>query len=190
MAEENSKTYKRRITYIYKEYQRGFILKFCAVALGAICIASLLLFILSSGTMTATYRYHHLALQKTSEAILWPLLITNAIVLICFVLATVFVAKYVSHKIGGPLWKFGKNIEDIGQGNLQVEIQLRRDDQLQDLASQINQMTRNLREKVCEVEGLAAQLRTRAQSPQGRENGLDEDAERLCRTISRLFKTQ
>ncbi|MDR3568461.1 MAG: methyl-accepting chemotaxis protein [Syntrophobacteraceae bacterium] len=190
MAEESTKKSQRRITYIYKEYQRGFIVKFCAVALGAICIASLLLFILSRDTITATYRYHHLALQRTSEAILWPLLITNAIVLVCFLVATIIVTKYVSHKIGGPLWKFGKKIEDIGQGDLKVEIHLRRNDQLKDFASQINLMTRNLREKVCEVEGQAALLRIKAQSPNGLEEGLGDDVERLCQTISRLFKTQ
>ncbi len=189
MAEESVK-HKRRITYIYKEYQRSFILKFCAVALAALVTAGLLLFFLARGTITATYRYHHLALQRTSEAILWPLLITNAIVLVCFILATIFITKYVSHKIGGPLWKFGKNLEDIGKGNLQIQIHLREHDQLKDFASKINKMAENLRERVCEVESQAAQLRLKAQSPQGRENGISEDVEQFCQTISRLFKTR
>jgi nitrogen fixation/metabolism regulation signal transduction histidine kinase len=120
----------------------------------------------------------------------WPLLITNAVVLVCFLLVTIFMTKYVSHKIGGPLWRMGKELENIGEGNLQVQVDLRQEDQLKDFASQINQMTRNLREKVCEVQAQAAQLRLKAQSPHTREEGIGDDVERLCQTISRLFKTQ
>ena len=184
---ENAKPYRRRVTYIYKDYQRGFILKFCAVALAALCVAGLVLFFLSRNTLTATYRYHHLALQRTSEAILWPLLITNAVVVVCFVLVTIFMTKYVSHKIGGPLWRMGKDLENIGKGNLQVQVHLRRNDQLKDFASQINQMTHNLREKVCELKGQAAQLRAKAQSPGSREHEIREDIDLLCQTVSELF---
>lgn len=187
---ENTKPYRRRITYIYKEYQRSFILKFCAVALAALCTSGLLLFYLSRDTMTATYRYHHLALLRTSETILWPLLITNAIVLLCFLLVTIFITQYVSHKIGGPLWRMGKVFEAIGKGNLEVQIHLRQKDQLKDFASQINRMTQSLRERVREVQDQAARLNQKAQLPETGENEIKEDIDRFCRNVSQLFKMQ
>ena len=188
MAEENKRN-RRRITYIYKEYQRNFIIKFCAIALAALVTASLLLFFLSRDTTTATYRYHHLALERTSEAIMWPLLATNAVVLLCFVIVTIFLVKYVSHKIGGPLWKLGKALEDIGGGNLQVQITLRQKDQLKDFAAQVNEMTRNLKEKVLDVQGQVSELRQKAHSPDSRENEIREATERLFKTVFQLFNT-
>jgi methyl-accepting chemotaxis protein len=120
---------------------------------------------------------------------MWPLLITNAVVLICFLVVTIFMTKYISHKVGGPIWKMGRTIEDIGRGNLQAQIHLRRQDQLKDFATQVNEMTSNLKEKVLNVQGQVAALRLKVQAPESREEEIREDTERLFQTVFQLFKT-
>ncbi|MCE5333666.1 MAG: methyl-accepting chemotaxis protein [Desulfobacteraceae bacterium] len=190
MAEESAKPYRRRIVYIHREYQRSFIVRFSLVAVAAMTIASILLYVLSRESITATYQFHHLALRSTAEAILRPLLITNAVVLACFVLATVFVTVYVSHKVGGPLWHFGRSLKSIGEGDLQVQIRLRKKDQLKDFADQINEMTRNLNAKASEVQNQVTKLRMKAQTLDVQMPGLKEDIEKLHLSVFELFKTK
>jgi methyl-accepting chemotaxis protein len=190
MAEESVRSYRRRIVYIHREYQRSFILKSCLVALAAMVIAGVLLYFLSRETITATYQFHHLALRTTAEAILRPLLITNAVVLVCFLFATIFMTIYVSHKVGGPLWHFGKSLKSIGEGDLQVQIRLRENDQLKEFADQINEMTQSLNGKAREVQDQVARLRAKIQAPGCEGPELGNDVERLYETVFQVFKTQ
>jgi nitrogen fixation/metabolism regulation signal transduction histidine kinase len=179
--------YKRRIVYIHKPFQRNFIFKFCLIALCAMLLASGLLYFISKNSMTATYRYHHLSLQETGQAILRPMIVTNLIVLAGVVAATIMVTLYVSHKIGGPLYRLGKSIESIGKGDLTIEVKLRQQDQLMEFAAGINQMTRNLQKKVLLIERAVAEMRGKRQRP---EEGLEEihkGVEKLSETVSRLF---
>ncbi len=190
MQEASVKPYRRRIVYIHREYQRSFILRFSLVALAAMGIAATVLYLLSRDTITATYQYHHLALRTTAEAILKPLLITNGVVLLCFLGATIFMTIYVSHKIGGPLWHFGKSLKAIGEGDLQLQIHLRKKDQLKELADQINEMTESLRGKVCELQGQVDRLRDRAHASDADERVLQHDIDLLHQTVFQLFKTK
>lgn len=188
--EASVKPYRRRIVYIHREYQRSFILKFCMVALGAMFVSGIVLYFLSRDTITATYQFHHLALRTTAEAILRPLFFTNGVVLLCFLAATVYMTIYVSHKIGGPLWHFGRSLKSIGEGDLRIQINLRKKDQLKELAAQINEMTQGLRGRVCEVQEQVVRLRDSANAPDADERLLRADIERLHQTLFELFKTE
>ena len=189
MSGQTEKTRRRRIVYIQKEFQRKFILKFCLVALCAMVVASLLLYALSKNTMTATYRYHHLALQRTGEAILPSLLVTNLIVLVVFLAATIMVTLYVSHKIGGPLYHLKKSLEAIGNGDLITLVRLREHDQLMDFAATINQMTGNLKERVSQIEREVEVLRDKTLKDDWSKDEIKGDMERLHQTIHHLFET-
>jgi methyl-accepting chemotaxis protein len=189
MAEQQAQTNKRRTVYIEKPFQRRFILKFCLIALVAMFCASLLLYFLSQDTMTATYRYHHLSLQQTAEAILPALIITNTVVLLGFLVATVFVTLYVSHKIAGPLYRLGKSVESIGQGNLKLRISLRRRDQLADFAYQLDQMTQNLSERVRKIQSEVSNLHEKAQVSGWKEEEIRRDIERLKKYVYESLET-
>ena len=189
MSGQTEKTHQRRIVYIQKEFQRKFILKFCLVALCAMVVASLLLYALSKNTMTATYRYHHLALQRTGEAILPSLLVTNLIVLVVFLAATIMMTLYVSHKIGGPLYHLKKSLEAIGNGDLITLVRLREHDQLMDFAATINQMTGNLKERVSQIEREVEVLRDKTLKDDCSKDEIKGDMERLHQTIHHLFET-
>ena len=188
MSEQHVKAYKRSIVYIHRPFQRNFILKFCVIALLAMLCASLVLYFLSKDTMTATYRFHHLALEETAQAILPALLITNVVVLLVFILATILVTLYVSHKIGGPLYRLGKSLEAIGEGNLNPEIKLRERDQLADFASQINNMAKGLGGRVRRLQLKITGLRDKVESTSWDKEEIERDIEELEETLKELFK--
>ena len=52
-----------------------------------------------------------------------------------------------SHRIAGPLPKIYQAIRQIGQGDYKVNIVLRKNDELQELAEVINEAAKNLNEK-------------------------------------------
>jgi methyl-accepting chemotaxis protein len=187
MSREEPKKFKRRIVYIKKDYQRSFILRYCLVALAALIVTGALVYYLSNDTMTATYRYNELKLQQTAEVILPALLVAGAVVLVAFLAATVFLTLFVSHKIAGPLYRFGKTIESIGEGNLQERIHLREKDQLKDFAEQVNNMTENLSRRVERIEAEISRLKAKTAS--GAELAtFKEDLDRLEATLNELFK--
>jgi len=190
MAEQQAQAQRRRTVYIHKPFQRKFILRFCLIALGAMLLASLILYVLSKDTMTATYRYHHLSLEETGEAILPAMIITNSIVLLGLIAATIFVTLYVSHKIGGPLYRIGSILEEIGQGNLNLQVEFRQRDQLKDLVPQINQMTENLNEKIRRIQSQVNDLHEKAQATDWKEDEISTDIEKLHKTVYELFETE
>lgn len=183
------KSYRRRIVYIHKAFQRKFILKFCIIALCAMMAASLLVYFLSKNTLTATYRYHHLALQRTGEAIMPALVITNLVVLLAFLGVTIAVTLYVSHKIGGPLYRLGRSLETIGSGDLSFSIKLREHDQLGDFAATLNGTIENLRERVVQIQEEIEGLKTKSESQGWTPEEIRRDLDTLHRKTQYLFRT-
>ena len=173
MAQEPKPTFKRRTIYIEKHFQRNFILRFCLVAIVAMAAASALLYFISGDTVTASYRSSHLVLEKTSNAIIGKLLVTNLAVLIAFVFVTVFVTLYVSFKIGGPLFRFSQDLQYIAEGNLKKRIRLRQGDQLQKFASEINTTMESIETRVRELQDQISGLKETAEG-----DGFDETTAR------------
>ncbi len=52
-----------------------------------------------------------------------------------------------SHRIAGPLPKIYQALRNIGEGNFDVKLILRKNDELRDLADTINEMARNLNDR-------------------------------------------
>jgi len=189
MSGKAQKPYRRRIVYIHKTFQRKFILKFCLIALCAMVAASLLVYGFSKNTLTATYRYHHLALQRTGEAILPALAITNLVVLLAFLGATILVTLYVSHKIAGPLYRLGRSLESVGRGDLSLTIRLREHDQLTDFASTVNRTIEGLKERVSQIQKEVDELREKTRGDGWSPEEIRGDMDRLHRKVHELFET-
>jgi nitrogen fixation/metabolism regulation signal transduction histidine kinase len=160
------------------------------IALGAMLLASFILYVLSKDTMTATYRYHHLSLHETAGAILPAMIFTNIAVLLGLIAATILVTLYFSHKISGPLHRLGKVLEEIGGGNLNVDMEFRRRDQLKDLVPQINNMTQNLNKRVQRIQDAVSDLYEKTHATDWKEDEIGTDIEKLQKTVYELFETE
>ncbi len=187
MAQEPKPTFKRRTIYIEKHFQRNFILRFCLVAIVAMAAASALLYFISGDTVTASYRSSHLVLEKTSNAIIGKLLVTNLAVLVAFVFVTVFVTLYVSFKIGGPLFRFSQDLQYIAQGNLKKRIRLRQGDQLQKFATEINNTVENIENRVREIQNQISGLKETVEGAEFDRDTIVKKTEILDETATALF---
>jgi len=98
----------------------------------------------SNRKIDSTYKQFHVQLYNMKQVLApWALL---AVSLGGFIALTV--ALFYPQKIAGPIYRIEKRIQNIGSGNLTEDIRLRSNDELQDLAREINQMGASLRERL------------------------------------------
>jgi len=149
---------RRRNYYIKKEFQRNFILKFCAlVIIGAVVFGAIIYFA-SRTTVTTTFYNSRLTIKNTAEYILPTLLLGSAIVVALIGLATVFVTLFTSHRIAGPLYRIEKDVGDVADGNLGKKFNLRTGDELKALAVSLDVMAYSLRSKVNSIKDSVGEL--------------------------------
>ncbi len=135
---ENSGKNRRRIYYIDKDFQKKFIIKFCLLVILGAVVSGILVYAMSQGTVTTVFENSRLKIKSTADFILPAVLWSSVIVIILVGLAAIAVTLYTSHKISGPLYRIAKDLEKVMAGDLKVKFSLRRNDQLQKLAENID----------------------------------------------------
>jgi len=83
-----------------------------------------------------------LALHKS----VWPAI--GMVILIMGILSI-----FITHKVAGPVYRFKKALAEIAAGNLDLTVKLRKYDDLQDLAADMNAVIEELREFVQALKG-------------------------------------
>lgn len=116
---------------------------------------------------------------------LWPrlLLLVLVNVIIVFIVSIMY-----SHQIAGPAYKLEKSIQRIANGDLTFEIHLRKNDNLKELASAINQMLGNFRDTIASAKTLSDDISTKLGSLSKDEkfSPLARNAEELRQKISQF----
>lgn len=142
------KRIKRHIYFIEKSFQAKFIMKFCdLVALGGLLTIGLL-YLWAAGATTVSIVNSRVVVNTTADFILPLLIQTVIIVTIVVAIATILVTLFVSHKIAGPLYRFKKVMEAMGEGDFLSHVSIRKGDQLQDLAKIFDDMIAKNRVKI------------------------------------------
>jgi|GEM_PF-2107031 len=59
-----------------------------------------------------------------------------------------YVSLYISHRMAGPIYRLEKSVLKIGGGDFSFEVKVRKDDEFQDLASRLNEMSLSLKSKL------------------------------------------
>ncbi len=168
MAQE--RPYQRRTVFIKKSYQFYFILKFCLILLLGGVISTALVVFLSRGTVTTSFESGRLVVKNTAEAILPTVVLTNSITVAIVTLIAVLTVLYISHKIAGPMFRFEKEMNAVAEGDLTVQISLRKKDQFVTLSTAFNNMTENLRNKALGVESEIFEFQELAKQHEVQEN--------------------
>jgi methyl-accepting chemotaxis protein len=142
---------KRKQRFIKKEFQIRFIVKFCLILLFGGAIAAGLTLFNTNGSLTTTFVNSKLLIQNTSLAILPSVLYTTLITTGLIGLVVVMLTLIVSHKIAGPMFRFEKDIARVTKGDLKSRINIRKGDQLQELATSLNTMIDHLNTELSEI---------------------------------------
>jgi methyl-accepting chemotaxis protein len=180
-------SYTRKNYFVKKEFQFRFILKFCLILLIGVVISTGLLFLFSQDTLTSSFDQSRLVIKSTGLAILPSVLYTNLITLGLITLATIIVTLLVSHKIAGPMFRFEKELKEIGAGDLTRRVTLRERDQVTDMADRLNNMIASLQDKVIEIQTEVEHIHKSA-SKQNAPKTLIDALNKLHQKIGSSFK--
>jgi Methyl-accepting chemotaxis protein len=94
----------------------------------------------------------HNALKSVNKALLPKMIILIAIMFLGGI--------FVSHRIAGPMLHFEKSAAAIRDGDLRVNFNVRKTDEMKDAASSLEQMTESLRKDIKELKKLAVDGKT------------------------------
>jgi methyl-accepting chemotaxis protein len=136
---------KRRNVFIKKAFQARFIGGvFLLMLLSGLCSA-LLIYWMTGGDLQAQSESAHINIANAWARLGLSLLIGNIVAILIAGTLSVFVVMYASHKIAGPLYRFEKLCEQVGNGELDIITTIREKDQLHDLATAFLEMVNKLR---------------------------------------------
>jgi methyl-accepting chemotaxis protein len=134
---------KRRIYYIEKKFQTKYIL--LTIFLLLAYTFAFIIIIFSPYIFTLYFDFYSLSEKAEAARTLlflhtkvWPGI---AGIILLFGALSIF----ITHKIAGPLYRLKKTISEIINGNLDVNVKLRKKDDLQDLAEHVNMLAEELR---------------------------------------------
>ena len=111
------------------------------------------------------------------------------------------VGVFFSHKLAGPIFRFGKSLERINNGELDFVINIRKEDELKDFKNRLNEMIGTLRnfviedrERAKDISGLVVKLKEDLQGGELNQEEIARAVERLsaigqeCEDITSRFK--
>ena len=142
------KRIKRHIYFIEKSFQARFIMKFCGLVVFGGLLTIGLLYLWAMKTTTVSIVNSRVVTATTANYMLPLLIQTFIIVTVVVAIATILVTLFVSHKIAGPLYRFKRVLEAMGEGDFLNQVKIRKGDQLQDLAKIFDEMIAKNRVKI------------------------------------------
>lgn len=163
---------RRKNYYIKKKFQRNFILKFLTLVVLGTLISGAMIYFMSRSTLTTTFVNSRLAIRSTADYILPSVLLSGCAAMIIIGFSAIIVTLFASHKIAGPLYHIGKDIDELASGNLNVRFVLRGGDEIKELACKLDSMARSLSSKAAAIKKALIDLESSAKdaSPEAKKS--------------------
>lgn len=148
--------------FVETGYKLRFMLIFCIVTVTAISLASLLFYFLTYRELTHDYGQAFFALQSVKKAI-FPILFASiqSVALLSLVsVAIAVLSLFYSHKIAGPIYRFGKSMEAVGSGELTCVVKLRAGDQILKIENTMCNSINSMNQRVRSIKDVLGRIRT------------------------------
>jgi methyl-accepting chemotaxis protein len=137
----------RKIYLVKKDFQSRFILRF-VITTTVWAAVTVSLFTLMAGKRLEEFLYSpHINIKTTAELLMPSAVHAHIISLLFFVALLVYAIRSLWKKLAGPLYSLKKDITRITLGDLVSGVALRGDEEFQDLASDLDRMRGELRDK-------------------------------------------
>lgn len=179
--------FKRRNIFINKAIQSRFMIGgFLLILLSGLCSA-LLIFWITGGDLEAQSQSAHANIANAWDRLGLSILIGNVVSIVIAGTIAMFVVLYATHKIVGPLYRFEKICEQVGEGNLDALVSLREKDQLQTLGLAFSDMVHNLRARKSQQLDLVAMINAQLEQLKHDQN-ITESQLGVLNELTRLVK--
>ncbi len=150
---------KRKHYLIDKDFQLGFIFKFCVIVIFSSLVIGGLVFFLTRNSTTVAIENTRVSVKSTADFILPVLVLTVVVVAFFSTLVLSAMALIISHRIVGPLYRLRKGIDVLKDGDFTNEFHVRNKDNLKDLAKSLSGMSGELRNRHVELKKKSEQLK-------------------------------
>lgn len=138
--------------YIDSRFKWGFIIWFCIGMLFIAILSSFLFFLIIPKEAASLYVPLIYTFQWTQTHLLLIILAVGSFEIILAFLFTLLLSLFLSHKVGGPIFKLECNIDRLRKGDFNLPgISFRDADQGQILAVKFNEMMRSWRNQLREI---------------------------------------
>ncbi|MGA2193161.1 MAG: methyl-accepting chemotaxis protein [Nitrospirota bacterium] len=134
--------------YIKTDYQKGILLKLCLLASGGLAALCAVFTATLDKDLRKGYVQALDGMRSAYAQAAGHYVVAGTATIALLGLAVWCIVLLMSHRIAGPLWRFEKTAEAVGQGDLRPVIQLRKMDELQKLSDSMNRTVADLRERV------------------------------------------
>ena len=141
----------RRKYFINKRLQTRFILTFVLIVIcWAVATVGVYTYLVEKKLDSIRYS-SHVDIKTTGELLLPITLGTHLISLLVFAAILAFAMKLVWKMLSPPLYSIKKDLARIAAGDLASEVSLCKGEEFQDLARELEQMRRGLRENIIRI---------------------------------------
>jgi methyl-accepting chemotaxis protein len=165
--------------FIEKAFQLRFMLKVIGVIALGTALTGGFLYLFGNYQISRMYSSAHFDIKESWEVFRSAVLLASLVSMTLVAILSVFFTLYDSHKIGGPLYRFRMNLEQIGRGDLTLLTSLRDGDELRPFVESMNLMTGGLRTKL--ISTMTAHEKLRSLLAQAKASGKTPDAVELSR---------
>jgi methyl-accepting chemotaxis protein len=137
----------RKIYFIKKDFQFRFILRF-VITTTVWAAATVSLFTIMAGKRLEEFLYSpHINIKTTAELLMPSAVHAHIISLLFFTALLIYAIRSLWKKLGVPLYSLKKDITRMTSGDLVSGVALRGDEEFQDLASDLDRMRGELRDR-------------------------------------------
>jgi methyl-accepting chemotaxis protein len=171
---------RRKNYLIDRGFQLDFAVKFILLFLLEAALIAVLFIRISGDTITTGYADSVLMVESTPSFFLVPFLLIILITAVGIGLAGMVVFVLLSHRIAGPLYRFEKDIEDVGYGDLTKRISTRKADQLTEIKESLNCLIATFDERISRIKAILSEIKDL------KDGGSGSDAERIKDAARRL----
>lgn len=143
----NNGKIQRRKYFINRRAQGRFILQFVAASALGGGIAVIVFNYFAFKKLDSVLYGMRMPSASTGSLLMEELVISNIFVGLFILAVFAVTARSIFRRLSGPLEKLGQDIARIGQGDLNVTVHLRKNDDFQELATDLNGMVEMFRQR-------------------------------------------
>lgn len=153
-----NKNYRRK-KYFFEESSQGkYLFSYFILACLVMILFTLLFVYFSTDSLSIIYDNNQLKMGKTPEIMLDSILNIHGILIIVCGFSILYFVTRLTHKTVGPLFKIGRTIDNMANGDLTSRIYLRKNDECKELADKINYFNTVVYKRFKEIESLSINL--------------------------------
>ncbi len=151
----NREARARRAIIVKHAFNRRLILRIWLILMTLVLVSGVAFYLLAQKRLAEEYFSAHSQIRTTMEMLL-PWMI---IVYVLGILVTFFLTLFYTRKLAGPVLRFQRELGQLAAGDYQVQINLRRGDELKELASRINDIAAGTAERFSRLKEAREKMR-------------------------------